>query len=77
MVMQIKLIVVLVVEWELERGGVGVGAYWRWALIRGWALIRINTVTRMSLTIKCFKQTTSQVASTSVLEQSEHKPRSI
>ena len=20
------------------------GAYWRWALIRGWALIRINTV---------------------------------
>ena len=20
------------------------GAYWRWALIRGWAIIRINTV---------------------------------
>ena len=27
-------------EWE----GGGVGAYSRWALIRGWALIRINTV---------------------------------
>ena len=53
-----------------------VGAYSRWTLIRGWGLIRINTVTRMSLTIKCLKQTTSRVASTSVLEQSEHKPRS-
>lgn len=30
----------------------------------------------MSLTIKCLKQATSRVASTSVLEQSEHKPRS-
>ena len=27
-------------DWEEE----GVGAYSRWALIRGWALIRINTV---------------------------------
>ena len=27
-------------EWEEE----GVGAYSSWALIRGWALIRINTV---------------------------------
>ena len=26
-------------DWEEE----GVGAYSRWALIRGWALIRINT----------------------------------
>ena len=25
------------------------GAYSRWALIRGWALIRINTVTRLAL----------------------------
>ena len=24
------------------------GAYWRWALIRGWALIRINTVAPLS-----------------------------
>ena len=47
-------------KWEWERGGVGgrlfeagrlltfpafrMGAYSRWALIRGWALIRINTV---------------------------------
>ena len=29
-------------EWA-GRGG-GVGAYSRWALIRGWALIQINTV---------------------------------
>ena len=28
--------------WECEEGGVG--AYSKWALIRGWALIRINTV---------------------------------
>ena len=27
-------------DWEEE----GVGAYSRWALIRGWVLIRINTV---------------------------------
>ena len=27
------------------RGGVGVGAYSRWALIQGWTLIQINTVT--------------------------------
>ena len=27
-------------DWEEE----GVGAYLRWALIRGWVLIRINTV---------------------------------
>ena len=31
-------------EFEGEGGWVGVGAYSRWALIRGWALIRINTV---------------------------------
>ena len=31
-------------EFEAGGGGVGVGAYSRWALIRGWALIRINTV---------------------------------
>lgn len=34
-------------------------------------------ITGMSLTKKCLKQATSRVASTSVLEQSEHKPRSI
>ena len=28
----------------MEGGRGGVGAYSRWALIRGWALIRINTV---------------------------------
>ena len=28
----------------LSLSGSGVGAYSRWALIRGWALIRINTV---------------------------------
>ena len=28
-------------DWEEEEG---VGAYSRWVLIRGWALIRINTV---------------------------------
>ena len=28
------------------------GAYSRWALIRGWALIRINTVTSQCLTVK-------------------------
>ena len=32
-------------EVEGEGGRVGVGAYSRWALIRGWVLIRINTVT--------------------------------
>ena len=48
-------------EWEWEGGGVGwcvggrlltfsafrMGAYSRWALIRGWAPIRINTVKRL------------------------------
>ena len=31
-------------EVEFEGEGGGVGAYSRWALIRSWALIRINTV---------------------------------
>ena len=31
-------------EWERKGDGVGVGAYSRWALIQGCALIRINTV---------------------------------
>ena len=44
-------------EWEWEGGGEGaylrLGAYWRWALIRGWALIRINTVVyKLSQTVK-------------------------
>ena len=33
------------------------GAYSRWALIRGWALIRINTVTKFmvkTIKIPCF-----------------------
>ena len=42
-------------EFEAEGGGVGVGAnsmlgaYSRWALIRGWVLIRKNTVHRFQL----------------------------
>ena len=51
-------------KWEWERGGVGgrlfeagrlltfpafrMGAYSRWALIRGWALIRVNSVYSIS-----------------------------
>ena len=31
------------------------GAYWRWALIRGWALIRINTVAPLSFLGKFHK----------------------
>ena len=36
-------------DWEEE----GVGAYSRWALIRGWALIRINTVIEKSFPPGC------------------------
>ena len=32
--------------------GLGVGAYSRWAQIRGWALIRIKTVCRQNHSIK-------------------------
>ena len=32
----------------VRENGVGVGAYSRWALIQGWALIRINTVQQPS-----------------------------
>ena len=36
-------------EFDWEGGGLGVVAYSRWALIPGWAHIRINAVTRKSL----------------------------
>ena len=32
----------------------GMGAYSRWALIRGWALIRINTVFKLKLMSSTF-----------------------
>ena len=32
--------------------GLGVGAYSRWAQIRGWALVRIKTVCRQNHSIK-------------------------
>ena len=47
-------------DWDFEAGRLltssafGMGAYSRWALIRGWALIRINTVFKAKIRFPSF-----------------------
>ena len=49
--------------------GVGVGAYWRRALIRGWALIRINSVCIIftsSAAVGFYRETTHMISGVNV-----------